>query len=128
MLSDWWWAFVLTQAIEAPLYARWAWGLGCRGWRVGGWALCASTLTHPIVWFVIPPLVYAGAWEPRDAQSYVWMIALAEAFAVCAEAGYWRLILDRFSVSWSHTLIASLAVNGSSVAVGAFTRWLIDWP
>lgn len=45
----WLLAFLFTQAIEIPIYMR---GLRVRVYE----ALGASAFTHPIVWFVIPPL------------------------------------------------------------------------
>lgn len=43
MIVRWFIAWLITQAIEVPLYLR------VTSWRV---AALASTFTHPIVWFV----------------------------------------------------------------------------
>ena len=75
MSAVWGWlvAFFFTQLFEIPLYYR-----VTRSVRV---AFLASALTNPIVWFVFPELMKLGV-------PYAAMVALAELFAVIAEA-YW---------------------------------------
>lgn len=99
LLREWLLAFVLTQAIEAPLYARFA----LSGARRLPRALVPSALTHPVVWFVIPPL-WAG--------SYAGLVAVCEVFAVIAEAAALRVLGARRPLAWS------LAANAASLAVG----------
>jgi hypothetical protein len=75
LTAVWGWlvAFFFTQLFEIPIYYR-----VTRSFRV---AFLASALTHPIVWFVFPELMELGV-------PYAAMVALAELFAVIAEA-YW---------------------------------------
>ncbi len=69
--------FTFTQAIEVPLYLRVTHGR----WST---SFLASTLTHPIVWFVFPR-VCPLAW------GYWGMVAAAEVFAVAGETVWLRL-------------------------------------
>jgi hypothetical protein len=107
-LHAWLLAFALTQLVEAPLYrlsTKISW------FR----ALSLSAVTHPVVWFVIPPLVDGAGLE------YEHMLGIAEFFAWTAEAA----MLRRFGLSWSRALLTSLLVNASSVAAGLAARaWL----
>ena len=94
-------AFALTQVLEVPVFL-----LGMRAAPLSGpmrvaVALGASALTHPIVWFVLPPLL-----APR--LGWWGYFAVAESFAVLAE---WRY-LDAFDVD--RPLRLSLAANGTS--------------
>lgn len=104
-------AFVLTQLVEVPVYL----GLA----RVGVWrALSLSAVTHPCVWFVFPPLaLHLGiAWDP--------MLYAAELFAWLVEAA----LLRGYGVRWPRALVAALAANATSVAVGELTRALWGFP
>ncbi len=102
-------AFAVTTAVEAPVYAH---ALRARR-RRWAWALSASALTHPIVWFVFPRFWPGGWWHQTLA---------AEAFAVTVEAvGLSALGVSR-SVAWA------LLANGASVAVGLSARALWGWP
>ncbi len=107
-LGYWLYAFVYTQVIEMPIYRR---GLGVK-WPV---AFGASALTHPIVWFVFPLLPLP--WWP--------MIALAEAFAVAAEALYFWMLGSRGGF---RALKWSLIANGASFGLGLLSTWVFGWP
>lgn len=105
-------AFLITQALEVPVYL-----LGTRGSRLSwplrvGVALGASALTHPAVWFVLPPLL-----EPR--LGWWGFFAVAESFAVLAEWGYLRA----FDVE--RPLGLSAAANGVSLTFGLW--WNQVW-
>ncbi|KYF50416.1 hypothetical protein BE04_26575 [Sorangium cellulosum] len=86
-------AFVLTQAIEVPIYRR---ALGLRPLVMFG----ASLITHPIVCFVMPALwrtLYVAAirGDPRfvlgETGYFLGYGVLAEGFAVAVEAAYfWK--------------------------------------
>jgi hypothetical protein len=90
-------AFVFTQVVEMPIYLR-----GTDGrWGV---SFLASTWTHPLVWFVIPELV-------PDAWGYWGLVAVAEAFAIVAEAAWLYSRGVRRALLWSF-----LANSASSVA------------
>ena len=111
LLRDWVAAFVLTQAVEMPIYRC---GLGA-SWRA---AFAASAITHPIVWFVFfSPAVSmqtVGYW-PR--------FAAAEAFAWLVEGAWLAWATGR-----PRPLVWSAIANGASVAVGLVLRAWIDWP
>jgi hypothetical protein len=93
----WFWAFLFTQVVEVPIYMR---GIRARFHE----ALGASSLTHPIVWFVIPELMdwfyltilerHASIWLTSSTR-YGIMVFVAEVFAVVAEALYFRFIGSR---------------------------------
>lgn len=91
-------AYVFTQVIEVPLYLR----------ITGGrWAtsLLASTLTHPVVWFVFPA-VCPLSW------GYWGMVAAAEAFAVLGETAWLRVNGVTASFKWAFVVNAASAVGG----------------
>lgn len=111
----WLWAFLFGQAIEAPLYA-FALRRSPRPPPPGRrllLALLPTTLTHPIVWFVFPLLV---------PEPYWLMGALAEAFAVGAEAAVLRAC--GVSPGWPWALCG----NAMSCGLGLLSRALIGWP
>jgi len=99
-------AFAFTQLIEAPIY-RW---LVPTHW---GYALLASALTHPFVWFVFPwmSLRYDLDWT----ATMVW----CEIFAVTVEAIFFRRVCK---ISWRRASLVSLLANGASVGLGLAVR------
>ena len=130
-LFAWLSAFFFTQAVEVPIYV-WAMGLEPPGGRpsVGrsssaeilerralayrlALAFAASLITHPVVWFVIPRLVY---------QDYIAMVAVAETFAVVVEALWLRAFRVRQPFAWA------LLANGASAGLGFASRYLFGWP
>jgi len=129
VLAYWFSAFVLTQALEMPVYLA---ALARRAdprdgallpreslrWRLG-FAFLPSMATHPYVWFVIPALFSSPAWTAAvarwpglEAWRYALFFALAEAFAVLAEA----LLLRALRVP--RALLWSLAANATSAGIG----------
>jgi hypothetical protein len=110
-------AFVLTQAVEMPLYVR--------ALREGkpptierlpialAVAFGASAITHPVVWFVIPTLI-PGEW--------LTMVLVAELFAIATEAVWLRAFRLKRALAW-----AAFA-NAASVLVGIVSRQLFGWP
>jgi hypothetical protein len=102
LMLPWAKAFLVTEIVEAPIYriaipARWRYALG------------ASAVTHPFVWFAFPEL---------DLDWTVIAI-LSETFAVVVEAiFFWKLVRVRLA----RALLVSILANGSSVAVGLFLR------
>jgi hypothetical protein len=114
---EWLSAFVLTQAVEMPLYVR--------ALRAGqpptierlpialAVAFAASAITHPIVYFVMPMLI-PGEW--------LTMVMVAELFAIAAEAAWLRAFKLPRALAW-----AAFA-NAASVLVGIVSRQLFDWP
>lgn len=102
----WLGAFAFTQLVEVPVYRR----AGC-SWRG---AFAASAITHPVVWFVIFPLLRAR---------YAEKVVVAEAFAVLVEALWLRVALKN-----PRPLAWSLAANGLSFGLGMLSRYLFGWP
>jgi len=120
----WFWAFLFTQAVEVPIYV-----LGLRARPIE--AFGASALTHPIVWFVIPPVfawLYLALLAPypslRLAQEprYWTMVVIAEAFAIVAEAVYMRALGREKTLRWS------FAANMASVTLGLLSRSMFGYP
>ncbi|HRG94652.1 MAG TPA: hypothetical protein PLR99_00295 [Polyangiaceae bacterium] len=104
-IAAWARAFVLTQAVEAPIYRR----VG----RVPVWAaLAPSAITHPFVWFAFPRLQEHGV-------SYLQMAAVSEAFAWAVEAAFLALTVR---VPWRRACLLSLLANAASVVVGLTLR------
>ncbi|HRI65804.1 MAG TPA: hypothetical protein PK156_16270 [Polyangium sp.] len=120
----WFWAFLFTQIVEVPIYMR---GMRARFHE----ALGASSLTHPIVWFVIPELCdrfyltilsrRADIWLPSSTR-YVLMIIVAEVFAVVMEALYFRFL--RLPNPWRWSFIANMA----SFGLGMISRHTLGFP
>lgn len=96
-LVPWLVAFVFTQAFEVPIYLR-----ATGSWRV---SFLASAITHPFVWFVFPGLMDLGL-------GYGPMVALAEAFAVLAEAAWLHHNRVQRALLWSFVANAASAVGG----------------
>jgi RsiW-degrading membrane proteinase PrsW (M82 family) len=113
-LSGWALAFLLTQAVEIPIYLR-----AQRGERLSralAIAFGASAITHPVVWFVFPGIADAiflamaqRGWSASHSEVFR-MVAfggLCEGFAVAVEALYLRALRVQRPLFWS--LIANLA-------------------
>ena len=128
MISACFSAFVFTQALEMPIYlAAFRRRVDARGeplppeslrWRLG-FAFLASMATHPYVWFVIAPLMYSRLWTEvvtmwpaLDRWHYPLYFAVAESFAVLAEA----LLLRALRVP--RALLWALAANAISSGIG----------
>lgn len=118
-LLMWLGAFALTQAIEAPIYARWC--LGGR-WKA---ALLPSAVTHPLLWFALTPLwrqlrwpvaELLGAYDPTGLDMpalYVMELAIA------ASEG-WLLRRQGGTRPWLWALVG----NGTSFGVGEVIYWI----
>jgi hypothetical protein len=108
VVEAWLRAFIFTQLIEVPIYAR---GLRCGIPAAFG----ASALTHPIVWFVI--------FHPRWQAGYGTKLIVAELFAWLAEAAYFRLVWRR-----PRALLWALVANAASLGLGLLSRRLFGGP
>ncbi len=118
MVIAWFGAFLFTQVVECPIYV-WALRNDSRHWGAKlVLAFGASASTHPIVWFVIPSL-----WMSAGQVGGYWtMVAIAELFAVLAEATYfWAVGLRR---AWRWALVANVA----SAGLGFLCRSAFGWP
>ena len=104
-LRTWLLAFLITQAIEVPIYTI---ALRHRGLSTASLlGVGASACSHPLVWFVIQPLMLPRA-------DYIAFVITAEVFAWAAEALYLRMA----SVPWRSSLWISLVANSVSVTLG----------
>lgn len=111
MLLPWLRAFALTQVMEMPVYA-----LAQKGrpwWRRLLVGFMASAITHPFVWFLFPALL-------PTRGDYWTMVALAETFALFAEAAWMATNGVRYALLWS------LAANATSFCTGMLF-WKLDW-
>jgi hypothetical protein len=123
MFLSWFSAFLFTQIFECPIYLF----AQKRSPRLVGRRLAvafgASALTHPVVWFVIPRLVY-DAIDPFEHPNatYAVMVVVAEAFAVAAEALYLQALALKAPWRWA------LVANATSCLLGFLCRWLFGFP
>ena len=109
MALRWLFAYALTQTIEVGVYYRAFGEERSRAERLAI-AFAASGITHPIVTYVIPELVYTYV-----SEDFWVMVAFAEPFAVLAEAAF----LACFGLRW-WALAWAMAANGSSFLAGLF--------
>lgn len=103
-LNDWSGAFLLTEMIEVPIYLAFARSLKVP--RRAVYAVGASSITHPLIWFCLP-------WA---SSSYVPLLIIAEGFAVIAEAMWgrgWRV---------QRPWVASFVANAVSLGLGMLIR------
>jgi hypothetical protein len=98
----WFHAYVGTLIIEVPVVSGWLWPR--LGWRTVGWGVLASTITHPMLWFLWPQWGPRWAWV-GSGEVTVWMIE--SAVYAYALGGDWK----------RGTAISALA-NGSSLLAG----------
>ncbi|HZO31080.1 MAG TPA: hypothetical protein VFH48_34365 [Chloroflexota bacterium] len=102
-------ALLLTLAVETAIVtvalARW---YRVAVWRGATIAIGASVLTHPVVWFVLPPLLVPAV----GSTGY---LLVAEGFAWLVEAGIFWLAIRRDPVG---LLLVSLVANLASFTLG----------
>jgi hypothetical protein len=100
----WPFAFALTQAVELPFYTVGLERSLPRRLLVG---FGASALTHPWVWFVLPPYL-------QPALGYYGYVAVVELLVVLAEAAY----LTGMGLPARRALVRSTLANAASCAAG----------
>ena len=103
--QSWALAFAITQIVEMPIYRV----LAPVRWRR---AFALSLVTHPVVWYAIPPLCESAGL--RYAQT-LW---IAESFAYVVEAA----MLRAWGVRWWRAIAVSAVANTASFAIGEFVR------
>ena len=109
-LSLWAEAFVWTLALETPIYLLWLRTRMVQWWAPLVVSLAASSLTHPLLWYVVP------AWEPYHEYLYV-----AETGVAIVEAGvvYAALRMSRVPTgALAYACAASFTANAFSAIVG----------
>lgn len=110
-LNEWLGAFLLTQAIEVPIYLAFAHSLPLLKRCV--YAFGASTITHPLIWFCLP-------WT---GMSYWALVFIAEAFAIIVEAIWgrgWRV-----GRAWTASLVANVLSAGTGLLIRDVLAWKI---
>lgn len=117
----WMWlgAFALTQAIEAPIYARWS---VAGRWRA---ALLPSAITHPLLWFVLTPLWRALRWPLAEALGAYDPLAFDMPALYVMELGIavaegWLLRRQGGRRPWLWAVVG----NAASFAVGEVIYWV----
>jgi hypothetical protein len=110
----WLTAFAFTQMVEMGIYVN-AFPVERPRRERLAIAFCASGITHPLVWYFIPDV--AGSigisWWPT--------VAIAEAFAVLAEAALLACFGVRMPLLWA------LLANGTSFLIGLFCYTHFGW-
>lgn len=122
MLETWPQAFALTQAVEVPVYALLLTG----PWPVRGLrAVAPSSITHPLLWFGLPPLV---ATLPVCADAFVFggacwwaVVAVAEVGVVAAEGA---IVWAMGAGSPRRSVAVALLANAASFGAGELLRRL----
>jgi hypothetical protein len=112
-LAAWARAYALTQLVEAPLYLYAAHRLpAAKRWF---YAFGASTLTHPVLWFLFP-------WphEPDSMAHYATVLIIGELYVFLTEA-LWGAVLH-VPRPWLWSFIANVA----SIAAGAVLNMMLD--
>lgn len=104
----WLTAYLTTQAIEVPLYL--VAGRGIPAARRWGFALGASTVTHPVVWFAFP-------WE---TVSWEICFLAAETFAIVAEG--WIGKTTGIAHPWRWAIVANAASVGAGFLIQAMNQ------
>jgi len=107
-MNDWLSAFLLTQAIEIPLYL-WMGRRVPAGKRLAA-AAGASTLTHPLLWFCFP-------W---DSGNYLRSFLTGECLVVLSETA----VLQR--AGFPRPLAVSVLVNTASCGAGLLAGALLS--
>ena len=118
----WLQAFMLTQTVELAIHAH-APGLPTPLRQRLAIGFGASAITHPMVWFVIPPLVTQALSLP-DFETEFWIaVAIAEAFALSVET----LWLFLFGARLPHALAVAAIANATSFTIGLVCYQRLGW-
>lgn len=111
-------AFLISHALEAPTALAVAWlALGTRARTlvyVGLAALLATTLTHPVAWW-LNQVLQGVPYPPR--------VAALELVIVLVEAGVYRAVAR---LPLRRALLVSFVANATSYALGMVIWWATD--
>jgi hypothetical protein len=101
----WFFAFVLTQSVEIPIYRRML--------KQGVWAsFGASAMTHPLVWLFLSSHLWHASWPLQ--------VAVVELLVWFAEAAYFR-----FAIGARRSLSCTFVANASSFTAGLVAQALL---
>lgn len=105
-MEQWLRAYLGTLLIEVPIVSGWMWPqIGIRGIF---WGILASTLTHPMLWFVWPQWGPRWAWV-GSAEACIWVFeGLLYAVALRKEG----------KPAWAFGICISVLANASSFLTG----------
>ncbi len=106
-VSDWFAAFVITLALEAPVVLFLLRRDEPSRLRLGLLVAFANLATHPVVWYVITQLLLVGS------PGYV---LAAETWAIAAEAVFFAIAIR--GLSWRRAIAVAVAANATSFVVG----------
>jgi hypothetical protein len=106
-VSDWFAAFVLTLAVEAPIVALLFRRVESDFVRLGIFIVFANLATHLAVWYVISQLLLVGT------VSYV---LVAETWAIAGEAVFYGAAIRGLSAR--RAMAAAVVANGASFLAG----------
>lgn len=106
-VDAWLRAFLLTLVVEVPIVVWLLRAAGPGRARLAAIAVFASLATHPVVWFVVPQVLYESSNES---------LLVSEAWAVLVEALFYAVVLP--GLRPARALGASLVANLASVLVG----------
>ena len=107
----WLQSFLFTQVVEVPVYMQ---ALPGGRWRAGLIAFGASSLTHPVVWFVFPVML---------RRDWLRVTVFSELFSFGVEAVYMCIWLKPWKAG-----AVSLVANGASLGLGLLSRHLFGVP
>jgi len=111
-ISDWFPAFLLTLAVEAPIVMLFARRFEADPIRLAVIVLFANLATHLAVWYVITQMLLVNTWQ---------YLVVAESWAIAAEAlVYWAVFRGlRLTGAIGMATIANLAsfAAGRALAV-----------
>jgi hypothetical protein len=114
-VSEWFPAFVLTLAVEAPIVAILLRSTGYEALRIAVLFVFANLATHLVVWYVLTDLLVVGTAE---------YVAVAEGWAIAAEAIFYAAAFREISARRAITV--SVVANLASFIAG---RVLVGfWP
>lgn len=111
--AEWARAYALTQLIEVPVYLYAARRLPpAKRWI---FALGASTLTHPALWYLFP-------WpdDPEAAGGYLTVTVIGELWVFLTES-LWGMVL-RVPRPWLWSFIANAASFAAGLTVNALLK------
>jgi len=114
-ISDWFPAFLLTLAVEAPIVAFLVRRAEPDLLRLGVLIVFANLATHLVVWYVITQLLLVGT---------LGYTLVAETWATAAEAVFYKAAIRGLSVR--RAIAVAVAANAASWAVGRLMGGL--WP
>ena len=108
-----WQAYLITLFFEVPVYWH-----ACRRYgstvKVAAVAILLSTVTLPVVWFVLPPLLI---------HDYPLYFAVAELFAWLGEALMLKIAFVK--MTWKHAVLVAFVANAISASVGLVIAFLL---